>query len=295
MHWIRYSFREAGRSLWRQRGTSALSILTIAAAMLVLGGFLLAGTILDRALVRWSAAAEFSIYLRDDITAEQRSAINKTVEGSPLVSAREYVSREEALKRFTRDFPDLAPGIAALDQNPLPASVELRLNPQHANPGAVDVLARDLRAAPGVADVRFDRRWLERLSRIASAVRWTGWGLGIVLVLAAVLTVATVVRLGLHARRDEVEIMQLMGAPLGLLRGPLVIEGILQGGAGALLALGALYGGFVLGRQQLAAELGAVLDPALLSFLPASLSAALVAGGMAVGGLGGTVAARHVR
>jgi len=295
MHWIRYSFREAGRSLWRQRGTSALSILTIAAAMLVLGGFLLAGTILDRALVRWSAAAELSIYLRDDITAEQRSAINKTVEGSPLVSAREYVSREEALKRFTRDFPDLAPGIAALDQNPLPASVELRLNPQHANPGAVDVLARDLRAAPGVADVRFDRRWLERLSRIASAVRWTGWGLGIVLVLAAVLTVATVVRLGLHARRDEVEIMQLMGAPLGLLRGPLVIEGILQGGAGALLALGALYGGFVLGRQQLAAELGAVLDPALLSFLPASLSAALVAGGMAVGGLGGTVAARHVR
>lgn len=295
MHWIRYSFREAGRSLWRQRGTSALAILTIAAAMLVLGGFLLAGTILDRALVRWSAAAEFSIYLRDDITAEQRSAINKTVEDSPLVSAREYVSREEALKRFTRDFPDLAPGIAALDQNPLPASVELRLNPQHANPGAVDVLARDLRAAPGVADVRFDRRWLERLSRIASAVRWTGWGLGIVLVLAAVLTVATVVRLGLHARRDEVEIMQLMGAPLGLLRGPLVIEGILQGGAGALLALGALYGGFVLGRQQLAAELGAVLDPALLSFLPASLSAALVSGGMAVGGLGGAVAARHVR
>ena len=77
MHWIRYSFREAWRSLWRQRGSAALSVLTIGAAILVLGGFLLARVNLDRAMARWSAAAEFSIYLRDDITPEQRSAINR--------------------------------------------------------------------------------------------------------------------------------------------------------------------------------------------------------------------------
>ena len=295
MHWIRYSFREAWRSLWRQRGSAALSVLTIASAILVLGGFLLVSVILDRALARWSAAAEFSVYLREDITAEQRSAINRVLTDSPLVASRDYVSREDALKRFTRDFPDLAAGLAGLAQNPLPASIELRLNPQRSDAGAVDALAREMRSAAGVADVRFDRRWLDRLARMASIIRWAGWGLGAVLVLAAVLTVANVVRLGLHARRDEIEIMQLMGAPLGLLRGPLLIEGVLQGGLGAALALAALVAAFAAGRPQVAGDLGAVIDPSLVVFLPTSLSAALVAGGMAVGGLGGVLAARHIR
>ena len=97
MHWIRYSFREAWRALWRQRGTAALSVLTIGAAILVLGGFLLARVTLDRAMAKWSAAAEFSLSLRDDLTPDQRSAINRMLTDSPLVASRDYVSREEAL------------------------------------------------------------------------------------------------------------------------------------------------------------------------------------------------------
>jgi cell division transport system permease protein len=116
-----------------------------------------------------------------------------------------------------------------------------------------------------------------------------------VLVVAAVLTVATVVRLALHARRDEVEIMQLMGAPLGLLRGPLVVEGLIQGGLGAALAMGALFVVFEAGLRQFGPDLSAMVDSSLVGFLPATFAAALVAGGMAVGGLGGLLAARHVR
>ena len=295
MHWIRYSFTEAWRSLWRQRHSAVLSVLTIGAAILVLGGFLLIGVNLDRAMARWSAAAEFSIYLRDDITPDERSAINRALTEHPSVASRVYVSREAALTRFTRDFPDLAAGVAGLLQNPLPASIEVRLNPQRSDADVVDRLARQVQASPGVSDVRFDRRWLERLARIAWAIQWAGWGLGGVLIIAAVLTVATVVRLGLHARRDEVEIMQLMGAPLGLLRGPLVVEGLIQGGLGGVLALGALLAGFAAGLRQLGPELSTIVDTSLVGFLPTAWSAALVAGGMAVGGLGGLLAARHVR
>ena len=295
MHWIRYSFNEAWRSLWRQRHSAVLSVLTIGAAILVLGGFLLVGVNLDRAMARWSAAAEFSIYLRDDITPDERSAINRALTEHPSVASRVYVSREAALTRFTRDFPDLAAGVAGLLQHPLPASIEVRLNPQRSDADVVDRLARQVQASPGVSDVRFDRRWLERLARIAWAIQWAGWGLGGVLIIAAVLTVATVVRLGLHARRDEVEIMQLMGAPLGLLRGPLVVEGLIQGGLGGVLALGALLAGFAAGLRQFGPELSTIVDASLVGFLPTALSTALVAGGMAVGGLGGLLAARHVR
>ena len=115
------------------------------------------------------------------------------------------------------------------------------------------------------------------------------------LLVAAVLTVATVVRLALHARRDEVDIMQLMGAPIGLLRGPLVVEGMLQGGGGALVALIALYAGYLFVRGRVLAVLGASVDAGVVGFLPGGLSALVVLVGIAVGCAGGYLAARQVR
>jgi cell division transport system permease protein len=294
-HWFTYCFQEALASLGRQRVSVMLSVLTIGAALLVLGGFLLATVNLDRAVSTWSAAAEFSVYLHDDIAPEQRVALNALLGGHPAVASREYVSKADAAVRFKRDFPDLAAGLADMPQNPLPASIEVRLNPARADGATLEAFARQLTGTEGVADVRFDRRWLERLGQIASGVRWAGWILGAVLLIASVLTVATVVRLALHARRDEVDIMQLMGAPIGLLRGPLVVEGILQGGAGAIAALVALYAGYVLVRGRVLAVLGPAVDSASFGFLPAGLSALIVLVGMAVGCAGGYLAARHVR
>jgi len=293
-HAITYCLEEAAASLWRQRVSVVLSVLTIAAALLVLGGFLLATVNLDRAVSKWSAAAEFSVYLHDAISPEQRAALNGLLDRHPAVASREYVSKADAAVRFRRDFPDLAAGLADLGQNPLPASIEVRLNPAKADGATLEAFARQLMQAGGVADVRFDRRWLERLGQIASAVRWTGWMLGVVLLVASMLTVATVVRLALHARRDEVDIMQLMGAPIGLLRGPLVVEGVLQGGAGALVALLALYVGYAALRGRFIAAVGPALDSAV-GFLPSGLSVLLVLVGIGVGCAGGFLAARHVR
>jgi cell division transport system permease protein len=295
LHWFTYCFDEALASLWRQRGSVAFAVLTIAAALLVLGGFLLVTVNLDRAVSRWSAAAEFSIYLRDDITEAQRVALNTMLGSHPAAASRTYVSKADAAERFKRDFPDLAAGLSDLPQNPLPASVEVRLRAGRTDAATVEDFARQLRQTDGVADVRFDRRWLERLGGIVTGLRWAGWLLGAVLIVAAVLTVATVVRLALHARRDEIDIMQLMGAPFSLLRGPLVLEGLLQGGAGAVVALIALYAVYTVVRSQFAVALGPALDLALVGFLPAGMSALLVAGGMAVGCAGGYIAARQVR
>ncbi len=295
MHALMFCVRQALTGLWRQRGGTALSVLTIAVAMLVLGAFLAVSFNLHRAVARWSAAAEFTVYLRDDITPEQRVAVNRLLADSPLVADRQYVSKADALRRFTRDFPDLAGSAAALEQNPLPASVDVRLQPARASADEVEALAARAAASPGVADVRFDRQWLARLSAIAAAVGWAGWVLGGVLVLAAALTVATVVRLSLFARRDEVEILQLMGAPVALLRGPLVAEGLLHGGLGAAVAAAALYGGHAVLRARLTVAWPAAIESGLLELLPWSAGLALVLGGMAVGCLGGLVAARHVR
>ena len=115
--------------------------------------------------------------------------------------------------------------------------------------------------------------------------------LGALLTLAAALTVANVVRLALYARRDELDIMQLVGAPQVYVRGPFIMEGVLQGGIGALLALGALGAVYLALRARYLGPLAAAMNVSSVGFLPLGLCALLVAGGMAVGCVGGIVAA----
>ena len=163
-------------------------------------------------------------------------ALEALIEQSGLSDQRQYLSKADALARFREDFPDLAGATERLERNPLPASIEVRLGPEaRTATTAVDDLAAALGSAPGVADVRYDRRWLSRLGSAVRFVRTVGlWSSSALLAVAAALTVANVVRLAAYARRDEIEIMQLVGAPFAFIRGPFVAEGILQGGVGAL-------------------------------------------------------------
>lgn len=290
MRALEYSFREATASLWRSRGSTAFAVIAIALSILVLGGVLLLTSNLERLVAEWSSAAEFSVYLRDDATSEQRGGIEALIDGSGVAAAREYVSKAEALGRFRRDFSELAALTASFEQNPFPASVEVQVRPEAA--AHAEALVARLAALPGVADVRYDREWLSRVTASLEAIRSIGFALGFVMVVAAGLTVATVVRLTLHARRDEVEIMQLVGSPYSFIRGPFVVEGLMQGGLGALVALGVLWAGFAAGAAWWGASLGDIIPGASLRFLPAQMCAWLVAGGMTVGCLGGLTATR---
>ena len=293
MRALRYFFDEAVASLWRGYKTGLIATATIAAAFVVLGGFLILTTNMERAFTRWQAAAEFSIYLSDNATPAQRTAIERAAGESVLVAAVEVVSKEEALLRFKQNFAALAEAAAEMTSNPLPASVEVRLRPG-ADPVEVEKLAGKMAASPGVADVRYDRRWIQRLMEAADVVRAGGFALAALLVFAAALTVASVVRLALFARREEIHIMQLVGAPIAYIKGPFVVEGLIQGGVGAAFALTVLWIAFQFFKRR-AEWLAGVIDPAALAFLSLPTLVGLLAAGMAVGSIGGLIAARSTR
>ena len=295
MNAIKYALVEAAASLWRGRRSGALSIITISAALFVLGALLLVTWNLEQMLGQWSAAAEMSVYLDDDASAEARAGIEQLLARSELVADREYVSKADALVRFRRDFTDLATVTEELDVNPFPASFEVRLQPEAPDAAGVDELAGRLAAAPGVADVRYDRRWIERVASAVSLIRGVGLVIVGILIVAAALTVGNVVRLACFARRDELEIMRLVGAPLVYVRGPFVVEGVLQGGVGAVFALGVLWLGDTVGQMGYGRMASDMLGVGAASFLPARYAALLVGGGMMVGCLGGIVAARATR
>jgi cell division transport system permease protein len=288
---LRYACEEALTSLWRGRQAGLLSTLTIAVALFVLGGFLVVTANLQRLGREWSNAAELSVYLKDDVTAAERRAVEAAVAPGDLVAGHEYVSKSDALARFKQTFGDLAAAVDGSGGNPLPASLEVRLRPGPGVSVGVDALGARLRTMPGVADVRYDRQWLTRVLSAIDVIRGIGLVLGSVLAIAAALTVANVVRLALYARREELEIMNLVGAPQVYVRGPFVMEGVLQGGLGAVVALLALGGAFFAIQARYLTPLASALNVSSIHFLPVELCMLLVAGGMAVGCLGGLVAA----
>ena len=174
-------------------------------------------------------------------TTRSRSRLRRSTSCSTrsgLASSVTLVSKDDARKEFARDFPDLASATASLDRNPFPASFAVRLNTDaQSAPSAVENLTTTLSAAAGVADVRYDRTWIARLNTTIRVIRGVGLAIILLLAIASALTVANVVRLTAMARRNEIEIMQLVGAPFAYIRGPFIAEGLIQGGVGALAAI----------------------------------------------------------
>jgi cell division transport system permease protein len=295
MRVLKYSFEEAWASMRRSLGSVAASILTIAAAFLVLGAFLLVWTNLRQLVAAWSTAAELSVYFADDAKDADRIAVERVVGDRSIVASSEFVSKTAALARFKQEFPDLAALAAGASGNPFPASFEVRVRSGPEMSDHMSSLAARLSKMPGVTDVRYDRRWLERLQGAVNAVEWVGAVFGGVLVLGALLTVANVIRLAFHARRQEIEIMELVGAPVAYVRGPFVIEGLLQGGFGAAVAVGLLWVAYVFCQGQYGAMLAQVVGLAELRFIAPELCGSLVAGGMVIGCIGGFAAALFAR
>jgi cell division transport system permease protein len=296
MRALKYFVTEAAASLWRGRRSAMLAILTIGAGLFVLGFFLIVNTNVRRLTERWGESAEFAVYLRDDITPVQLDGVQALIDRSGVSAGRELVSKERAAERFGRDFPDLGATAGRLERNPFPASVDVRLRPDlRTSEEAVDSLARSLSTQAGVSDVRYDRRWLARLNSVITFVRSIGVIIVALLALASALTVANVVRLAAHARRDEIEIMQLVGAPLTYVRGPLVLEGVMQGGAGAIVAIVSLGVLFAVARARYGVAVADAVGLGAITFLPVELWLVLLLGGMLLGSVGGLIVARGVR
>ncbi|MEP6782632.1 MAG: FtsX-like permease family protein [Acidobacteriota bacterium] len=155
--------------------------------------------------------------------------------------------------------------------------------------------SQEIAGRPGVGDVRYDRGWLQRLVGLVTTARAAGALVAAILMLGAAFTVAAVVRLSLYARRDELEIMQLVGAPFSYIRGPAIVEGLLLGGIGAIVALIVIAVSYSTLSGWLGPDLAGLSGASELRFLGPSDVAIILFGGLGVGAAAGTVASRAAR
>jgi cell division transport system permease protein len=281
---LAYFFAEAATSLWRSRLMNALSVGTIAVSLFVLGAFLTLASNLNEVVARWSRKVQVTFYLTDGLEAPVRESLVGRLQDDPAVESVEVITRDQALERFRALFRDLQTLPDDLGENPFPASVEATLRPGRESPEEVQRLVAAFEKAPGVEEVQYDLLWIQRLATAIRLVRGVGALLGGILVLAGVFTISNVIRLTVYARQDELDIMRLVGATRAYVKGPFVVEGLIQGGLGGLISVGLLWAAFrVLARDALAAS--DLLGRAVV-FLPLDVCVFIVLGGMAVGVVG---------
>lgn len=281
---------EALRDL-RRAGRVALSaIVLITLSLAALGGFWLLSSNLSRAVANWRERVRIIVYLKREPAASEAQALVDRVQRVPGVAAVVYVSKADALTSLREVLGKDASVVGQLPTNPLPASLEVTPAAEAATPRGARALLARLRALPEADEVAGSVDWVERLSQWQRLVTTIGLGIGAVLAFAAILTVTTSTTLILHARRHEMEIMRLVGAPEATLRLPLLLQGMLQGLLGALLALVVLVATHELVARRLEPLVSITLGLPHLVFLPpASLLTLLVAGAV-LGALGGWIA-----
>src|SRR5512137_2891082 len=222
---IVYFVSEAATSLWRSRLVNSVSIGTIAVSLFVLGAFLTVANGLGELVTHWTEKVQVIVYLEDGAEERVRASLENRLREDPAVGAVDYVSRDEALRRFRAMFRDLSALPEDLGENPFPASLEVTLKADRQSPAEVERLAKAFGGVPGVREIQYDLLWIERLATGVRLVRGVGAFLGGILVLAGIFTISNVIRLTIYAREDELDIMRLVGATKAYVKGPFVAEG----------------------------------------------------------------------
>jgi cell division transport system permease protein len=252
----RQAFAAAFGKIGAQKSAAALNALVIGIALsLPAGGYALLGS-LRAATAGASLEPQLSVFLRVDAKRADADALGAKLKADARLRELRFVPREQALKELQAT-EGLAEVVAALNRNPLPDAFVLR--PRSTDAAALDAIARDLRALPGVAQVQVDSAWARRLGALAGTARLAIALLAALLAFGLVAITFNTIRLQILTQRAEIEISKLIGATDAFIRRPFFYLGALQGLAGGLVALAILWGSLAalnIGVADLAASYG---------------------------------------
>ena len=228
------SAREALTASRRAPLLSALGVITIAFSLFAFGLFGLVAINIRRALEQVEERVEVRAFLSDSADIEQVAAAMKDLGEFPEVLRVDYVSREKALERARKEMGEFAD---VFEAGVLPASVEIHLRPGMRSPAVVKSVADRIRTYRFVDDVRYGEEWVEKLYRLRNIATVAGIALGVAFAAVAVIIIGATIRMTVLARAKEISIMRLVGATDMFIRLPFLIDGLVKGVFGGLLAL----------------------------------------------------------
>jgi cell division transport system permease protein len=288
-----YFFREALRNLYRHRRVNVVAILVIATGMLLVSGVALIYVNFRNFAAYWGSQVNMVIYLRESLTPERLEALRSALSQAPETASLEYTSKEQAMQQLHARLGEGARILEGLQTNPLPASFTVTIRDEFRRPEFLRESVERYKQLPEVEEIDYGERWLERFHTLVWTMEIGVIGMGGMMAMAVMFIIATTVRLAIHSRAEEIEIMQLVGATLWFIKVPFFLEGILQGVLGASLAVGLSYGLFAMLISWVKPMGELFFDVSLLQFLPLAMITGMLLGGAVLGGLGSLFSLRR--
>jgi cell division transport system permease protein len=280
---LRHALREAAAAFRRAPVLTGLSATMVGLALFVVALFALAAFNLRIELQAVEERVQVLAYLEDGTRLEEMAIARQQLAGLPEVEDVQYVTKDEALERARRDFPEFGELFGDGEVNPLPASLEVRLRDGLRSEETVARVASVAQDYPFVEDVVYGREWVDKLFTLRRMAAVSTAVLGGAFATVAALIIGTALRIAIFARKDEIYIMRLVGARNGFIRRPFLIEGAMAGMIGGGLALLLTWGMFRLVDAYLFQ----------VSWMPSAWAAMVVVAGGIFGVLSSAIAVRR--
>ena len=278
-----YLLREAMNNLRVNRGNVLIGIVTTAFTLVCFGVFLLLYLNLKSVTGTLQGDVEVIVYLDPGASEQVVSLVQKRLETEPAAVTLTFVSKERALREFSEQFPEESLLLEGMDVNPLPASVVVNLSPRFLDTESLGAFAERVKQLPGVTHVAYSQDWVDTLTLVVSYFELGAVVIGMILAMATVTIIANTIRLSLHTRKEEIEILRLIGATGAFIATPYVIEGTILGAMGGGLSLAVLKGVFEFFRLELNASGWFAGVEHVLPVFPRQVSVLLVMTGMVLG------------
>ena len=275
-------------SIRDNRLVNVVCMSTMVISMLMLGSFLLLFVNVNNWIQGWGKSWYMTVYLHDNISEENRGQVESFLKKLPSVEIKRYISKETAFSEFKEALGSQAGILEGLSDNPLPASFEVFLKNVEHDKVEPRTIEESLERIEGVEEVQISEEWLRRFEGLMNVVRLAGFVIGGLLCVAILFIVTNSIKLTIYSRRDEIEILKLVGATDWFVKVPFLLEGLLQGLASGLLTMGILFGGYSLLSAKRVHILGVtVVD---LVFLPREYVIAIFVLSITLGVMGSLVA-----
>jgi len=288
----RSSVVDSLRRLVKQPFGSFFTCLVMAIALSLPMGLSLLLDNVERLGGTWQRAAQISLYLQMDASAEQGEALRTQIEAMPAVSAAQWISSEQALAEF-QEQSGLGEALKELPDNPLPGVV--LVTPHEVDKAGLEALRQTLAQLPRVQQAQLDLLWVERLSAILNLGERFVFGLSLLLILALLLVIGNTIRLQIENRRTEIEVIKLVGGTDGYVRRPFLYMGALYGLGAGLLAWVVLVFGLDWLNDAVVRLAGLYGSSFALAGVPLGDGLALLCGAVLLGYVGAWLAvARHL-
>jgi cell division transport system permease protein len=235
---VDYAVRETVTNIKRNVFMSVAAVVVVAVSLALVGAVLLVRSSLNRAVELQTRKVEVGVFLSKDATPQQREGIQKDLLAMPEVANVIYESKQEAYDRFKVLFADAPDIVENVTPDSLPESFRVKLKDTRQFRVVNDRLA----GRPGIETIKDQRRFLNKVLSVIGDIQRIGFAMVLLLAIAAGVLIATTIRMAIFARRREIAIMKLVGATNWFIRVPFMMEGIIQGVVGALIAVLLLLG-----------------------------------------------------